>query len=206
MKLRLAAASTATVLVVLALVSDHLSGAGGLLVTSTLTGAVLTAGLAVQPLLVVGGRGVQEHRILGTGLVALAAGHVGALFLLAPDDALFAMSPDGPTRARMALIAIVALLLAATLAAIGPRTRWDRRTWRLVHAYLGLCRGARRRPRGPDRRRAGGRGHPAAAGARGAGHGGYRRRRQPGCVEPALTDEGDSGQAALPAGTIQRQS
>jgi len=137
-RLRLAAALGATVLVVLALGSDHLSGADGLLVASTLTGALLTGGLAVQPLLVLGRRRIGEHRVLGTGLVALAAGHVGALFLLAPDDALFAMSPDGPTRARMALIAIVALLLAAALAAVGPRTRWDRRTWRLVHAYLGL--------------------------------------------------------------------
>lgn len=137
MRLRLAAALVVAAPVVLALGSDHLDGAQGLLVTSTLAGALLTGGLAVQPLLVACGS-VREHRMLGTALVALAAGHVGALFLLAPDDALFAMSPDGPTRARMALIALVALLLAALLAAVGPRTRWDRRTWRLVHAYLGL--------------------------------------------------------------------
>ncbi len=138
MRLRLAGALVATAAVVVALRSSHLEGAEGLLVASTLTGTLLVAGLAFQPLVLLRGRGLREHRVLGTALVALAAAHVGALFLLAPDDALFALSPDGPTRARMALIATVALLFAALLGAVGPRTRWDRRTWRLVHAYLAL--------------------------------------------------------------------
>jgi len=122
---------------VLALASDHLAREPGLLVASTTCAALAAGALAVQPLLAAGrGRTVRSHRILGAVIVGLVVAHVATLFVLAPDDALFAMSPDGPTRARMALIATLALLLAAALGATGPRLPVSRTTWRIVHAYL----------------------------------------------------------------------
>ena len=73
---------------------------------------------------------MRAHRATGTAIVALVLAHVALLFVLSPDDALFAMSPDGPTRARMALIATVALLAAAVLGALGPSLPVSRMTWR----------------------------------------------------------------------------
>jgi predicted ferric reductase len=122
---------------VLALASDHLAREPGLLVASTTCAALAVGALAVQPLLAArGGRSVQDHRLLGTAIVVLVLAHVATLLALAPDDALFAMSPDGPTRARMALIATIALVAAAVLGATGPRLPLSRTTWRILHAYL----------------------------------------------------------------------
>jgi predicted ferric reductase len=122
----------------LALASDHFAGEP-LLLASTLCAALAVGALAVQPLFAAAGaRGRRAHRATGTVIVVLVLLHVALLFVLAPDDALFAMSPDGPTRARMALIATVALLVAAVLGAIGPSSRVSRRTWRVLHAYLAL--------------------------------------------------------------------
>jgi predicted ferric reductase len=120
----------------LALMSDHFQGEW-LLLASTTAAALAVGALAVQPLLA--GRGaVRGHRATGTAIVALVLAHVAFLFILSPDDALFAMSPDGPTRARMALIATTALLVAAFLGALGPRLPLSRTTWRVLHAYLGV--------------------------------------------------------------------
>ena len=122
---------------VLALFSEHLAREPGLLVASTTCAALAVGALAVQPLLAArGGRSSQDHRLLGTAIVVLVLAHVATLLALAPDDALFAMSPDGPTRARMALIATIALLVAAVLGATGPRLPLSRTTWRILHAYL----------------------------------------------------------------------
>ncbi len=123
---------------VLALSSDHLAREPGLLTASTTCAALAVGALAVQPLLAArGGRAVRPHRALGAAIVVLVLAHVATLLVLAPDDALFAMSPDGPTRARMALIATIALVAAAILGATGPRLPLSRTTWRILHAYLG---------------------------------------------------------------------
>jgi hypothetical protein len=122
----------------LALASDHFAGEP-LLLASTTCAALAVGALAVQPLFAVAGpRGRPAHRATGTLIVALVLLHVAFLYVLAPDDALFAMSPDGPTRARMALIATIALLVAAVLGAVGPSSRISRTTWRVLHAYLAL--------------------------------------------------------------------
>ena len=87
---------------------------------STTCAALAVGALAVQPLLAArGGRSVHDHRVLGTAIVVLVLAHVVTLLVLAPDDALFAMSPDGPTRVRMALIATVAFVDSAVLVATG---------------------------------------------------------------------------------------
>jgi hypothetical protein len=130
-------AAAAAPLVAIALARDHLAREPGLLLASTTCAAVAVGGLAVQPWLAArGGRGVRAHRLTGTAIVALVGGHIVLLFVLAPDDALFAMSPDGPTRARMALIATCALIAAALLGALGPSLPRSRTTWRVLHAYL----------------------------------------------------------------------
>ena len=48
------------------------------------------------------------------------------------------MSPDGPTRARMALIATIALVLTVALGALRGRLRWHPTTWRVLHGYLAV--------------------------------------------------------------------
>ena len=58
--------------------------------------------------------------------------HIGALFVESADDTLFAMSPDGPTRARMATIALV---IVAGLGAGRRRLPVSGTTWRILHAY-----------------------------------------------------------------------
>jgi DMSO/TMAO reductase YedYZ heme-binding membrane subunit len=64
--------------------------------------------------------------------------HIGALFVESADDTLFAMSPDGPTRARMALMATVALLVVVALGAGRRRLPLSGAAWRILHAYFAL--------------------------------------------------------------------
>jgi predicted ferric reductase len=120
-----------------ALTDPHLSGASTALVVSTATGAVAAAALGLQPLLAAGRR-IARHQLLGATVLALVLVHVGALVIESPGDAWFAMSPDGPTRARMALIATIALVLAVALGALRGRLRWHPTTWRALHAYLAV--------------------------------------------------------------------
>ena len=64
--------------------------------------------------------------------------HVAALFAESGADARFALSPDGPTRARMALFATIALILAVALGVLRRRLPLAPRTWRILHAYLAV--------------------------------------------------------------------
>jgi hypothetical protein len=124
--------------VTMALTATHLAGAPVLLVVSTLTAAAAVAGLAAQPWLA---RRRRLHAAVGGAVVALVAVHLGALVVLEPDDALFAMSPEGPTRARAALLATLALVVVALLGVLRRRIRWRRATYRLLHAGLGALAG-----------------------------------------------------------------
>lgn len=81
---------------------------------------------------------IARHQVLGAVAFALVLVHVGALFVEAPDDAWFAMSPDGPTRARMALIATIALFGVVALGALRNRLPVGAATWRVLHAYLAV--------------------------------------------------------------------
>ncbi len=64
--------------------------------------------------------------------------HVGALFVESSEDAWFAMSPDGPTRARMALIGTIALIAAVALGVLRRRLPLQPGTWRILHGYLAV--------------------------------------------------------------------
>lgn len=132
-----AAGTVATVPVALALTDRHLAGASVALVLSTAAGALAVSALVLQPLLAWRGR-ITRHQILGTVALALVLVHIGALFIESPADARFALSPDGPTRARMALIATIALLGAVALGALRNRLPLGAATWRVLHAYLAL--------------------------------------------------------------------
>ena len=129
----IAAAVIATPLI--ALTDRHLDGASAALTASTAAAAVAVPLLALQPLLAGTGR-VRRHRLVGAIALGLVLAHVAALFAESPEDARFALSPDGPTRARMALFATVALIGVVTLGIAAPRRRSPSGTWRALHAYL----------------------------------------------------------------------
>jgi predicted ferric reductase len=119
----------------LALTDRHLDGASAALVASTVAAAVAVPLLALQPLLAGTGR-IRRHRLIGALALALVLAHVAALFAESPEDARFALSPDGPTRARMALFATIALMLVVALGALKDRLPIATGTWRVLHAYL----------------------------------------------------------------------
>ena len=132
-----AAVAVAALPVALALTDRHLAAASPALVVSTTAGALAVSALAIQPLLA-RGRRIARHQILGCVALCLVLVHVAALFVEAPDDAWFAMSPDGPTRARMALIATIALFGVVALGALRTRLPLSGATWRVLHAYLAV--------------------------------------------------------------------
>ena len=123
--------------VALALTDRHLAGASPALVLSTTAGALAVSALAMQPLLA-RSRRITRHQILGTVVLCLVLVHVAALFAESPEDAWFALSPDGPTRARMALIALIALVGVVSLGALRTRLPLSPGTWRVLHAYLAV--------------------------------------------------------------------
>lgn len=121
----------------LALTDRHLSGASTALVVSTTAGTLAASALALQPLLA-RRRRITRHQILGSIVLVLVLVHVAALFVESSSDAWFALSPDGPTRARMALIATIALFCVVGLGALRSRLPLAAGTWRLLHAYLAV--------------------------------------------------------------------
>jgi predicted ferric reductase len=137
--LALAAAAAVVIAVplTLALTDRHLAGASAALMVATATGTLAASGLALQPLLA-RRRRITRHQILGSILLGLVLVHVGALFVESPEDAWFALSPDGPTRARMALFATIALFGVVALGALRTRLPIAAGTWRLLHAYLAV--------------------------------------------------------------------
>jgi len=122
--------------VTIALTDAHLGSAPASLALSTAAGALAVAVLAVQPLLAMLGPRIRWHRALGLGALALVLVHVGVLLVTETDDALFAMSPDGPTRARMALLGTLALVAVVVLGVGRERLPLTPAGWRILHAYF----------------------------------------------------------------------
>ena len=119
----------------LALTDRHLAGASAALVLSTTAGTLAASALAMQPLLA-RRRRIARHQLVGSVVLGLVLVHVGALFVESPGDAWFALSPDGPTRARMALIATIACVAWWRSGPCARGCRSPPGTWRLLHAYL----------------------------------------------------------------------
>ena len=131
------AVAACAVPLVLALTDRHLEDASTALTLSTAAAALAVPVIAVQPLLAGRGR-IGRHRLVGTVALALVLVHIVALFVESADDTLFAMSPDGPTRARMALMATIALLVVVALGASRRRFPLSGTAWRILHAYFAL--------------------------------------------------------------------
>lgn len=106
-----------------------------LLSVSTVVSVLAVVALAVQPWLVAG-RHRRTHVRLGAAVLGLVGVHVLALLALSPDDALLAMSPAGPTRARMAVLSLVLLVAVGLLGGLRRRLGWSGATWRLLHGGL----------------------------------------------------------------------
>lgn len=123
--------------VTLAVTDRHLAAAPAALVFSTAAAALAVPALAVQPLLA-GGHRIAWHRALGSAAFVLVLAHVGGLFLVEVDDTLFALSPDGPTRARMALLGTIALLVVVVLGIGRNRLPLADETWRILHGFMAL--------------------------------------------------------------------
>lgn len=134
--LSVAVVTVVAVPLALALSDRHLAGASTALVLSTAAGTLAVSALAVQPLLA-RGRRIARHQILGSVVLLLVLAHVAGLFVESSEDAWFALSPDGPTRARMALIATICLFGVVALGALRTRLPIAPATWRVLHAYLG---------------------------------------------------------------------
>lgn len=143
--LRAAVVALATLPLVMALTDVYLAAAPAALIASTATGALAVSALAAQPFLAARSRTADAalarrrlgwHRLLGLVALSLVVLHVGALFAVEVEHTLFTLSPDGPTRARMAVIALAALIAAATLGVTRRSLPISTTTWRILHAYL----------------------------------------------------------------------
>ena len=121
----------------LALTDVHLTGVPAGLVISTAAAALAVSALVLQPLLAGLGR-LTWHRALGAVALGLVLVHIAGLATVSLEDTLFAMSPDGPTRARMALFATVALLVVVALGAGRRRLPLGSATWRILHGYFAV--------------------------------------------------------------------
>ena len=135
----LAAVATA-VLLVLAAAGRRVDEGAVLLSVSTVGGVLAVGALGVQPWLATRRR-ARAHTALGVAVLVLVAAHVLALLVLSPDDARYAMSPDGPTRARMAVLSLVLLALVGLLGGLRRRLGWSSPTWRLLHGGFAALAG-----------------------------------------------------------------
>jgi predicted ferric reductase len=131
------AAAVVAVPLALALSDRHLRGVPAALVVSTAAAALAVSALALQPFLAATGR-IRRHRVLGALALFLVLAHIGGLALVSVEDTLFAMSPDGPTRARMALMATIALGVSVALGLARRRLPFGPATWRILHGYLAV--------------------------------------------------------------------
>ncbi len=138
---RLAAAASLVLLIpaAIALADGHLATGPTALVVSTLAATLAVSALALQPFLAgLGGRRLRWHRLLGAVTFAFVLVHVGGLYVVSAEDTLFALSLDGPTRARMALIATMALTVVVILGAGRERLPLSTNTWRVLHAFFAV--------------------------------------------------------------------
>ncbi len=132
----LAAAVVVAVPLLIAITDAHFSAASTALAISIVASTLAVSALVLQPLLATGR--IRRHQLVGGVAFVLVLVHVAALFAESGADARFALSPDGPTRARMALFATIALILAVALGVLRRRLPLAPRTWRILHAYLAV--------------------------------------------------------------------
>lgn len=111
-------------------------------ITSAFFGVVALALLLLQPLLIARAlpglplaRSRRLHRLIGGGLVAAVAIHVGGLWITSPPDVVGALLFNSPTLFSVwGVVAMWALFAIAILAAL--RRRLGRPAWRYAHLAL----------------------------------------------------------------------
>ena len=136
-RLRALAVPVLVVPAAIAVTDAHLAAGPTALVISTLAATLAVSALAVQPFLAaLGSVRLPWHRALGTVTFALVLAHIGGLYVVSAEDTLFALSPDGPTRARMALLATIALAIVVVLGVGRSRLPVSTITWRVLHAFF----------------------------------------------------------------------
>lgn len=123
----------------IAVTDAHLAAGPPALVFSTLAATLAVSALALQPFLAaLAPVRLRWHRVLGTATFLLVLAHIGGLYVVSPGDTRFALSPDGPTRARMALMATIALAVVVVLGAGRARLPLSTGTWRVLHAFFAV--------------------------------------------------------------------
>jgi predicted ferric reductase len=136
----LALCASLAVLVWLTLSSAHLSAGPAVLIVSAVTAAVATVLIAFQPVLALLARSRsgawRGHWVLGLAALVLVLAHLAALWLLSPEDVRFAVSPDGPTRARMAVLATMSLVVVVVLGVVRRRSTVAPQAVRILHAFF----------------------------------------------------------------------
>ena len=96
----------------------------------------LTAAAVLALPLPAGSGRLRRHRVVGGVALALVLLHLGGLFVVGPEDTLFALSLDGPTRGRMAALATLALVAVVVLGVLRGRLPMSGATWRILHGFL----------------------------------------------------------------------
>ena len=130
----------AVALVGVALASPHLRDAPTSLVVSAVTAAVAVVLMSFQPLWALLAKSRPQvfglHWSLGVVAFALVGVHVAALVVLSPDDVWFAISRDGPTRARMAVLATAALAVVVALGVARRLLSWSGTGFAVLHSFF----------------------------------------------------------------------
>lgn len=138
--LALSVAAIATGLSALALGSRYLQAAPPVLVVSTVSATVAVVVLCFQPVWALLAkrqpRAFGWHWPLGLVVLALVAVHVGGLVVLSPEDVAFALSLDGPTRARMAVLATAALVVVVALGVARRLLAWHGPEFAVLHGFF----------------------------------------------------------------------
>lgn len=133
-------ALTSAAIISIALASPHLRDAPTSLVVSAVTAAVAVVLMSFQPLWALLAKSRPRvfplHWSLGVTAFALVGGHVAALVVLSPDDVWFAISPDGPTRARMAVMATAALAVVVALGVARRVLSWSGSGFAVLHSFF----------------------------------------------------------------------
>lgn len=115
-------------------------------IAAGLCGVIAMSMLLAQPLLAGGylpglqkRRGLRFHRLLGIALLGSVACHVGGLWITSPPDVIDALLFRSPTPFSLwGVIAMWAVLAAASLALLRPRLKLSRRVWSLWHIALAM--------------------------------------------------------------------
>ncbi len=133
-----------TIPVAVAAMSPLLEWRSPVYIAAGFAGVIAMGLLLVQPLLAAGylpglptRPGRRLHRWVGSGLVAAIAIHIGGLAIFSPPDVVDALTFTAPTLfSHFGVVAMWALIGAATLALLRRPARLRPKLWRIGHSAL----------------------------------------------------------------------